>query len=503
MRKNTFLIAVMLMIAFCNPVSGQYVKYNNIVLDTQDEYEISFGPTIEGYLGQDNLIVPIRLTNEEPVEYIHLLITYDPGMIMPTVAAPAFFVQHFNYDLSVAGQIEIELECNLIPPPYIPPIPAGDTVIAFILIDVVAGDPGYDISTNLTFYEDPNTPFPDNLLLLETGYFIIPPQLILTDGTIYIYSPLYGDLNLNSLPYEIGDVITFINFLSGYIEFTAQQMANSDCNRDGVPATVSDLVYMLNVINGQPDTLCGQNPGNFNPEILKQELAIFSTKSIKVLDKAQEFSIFISTEEPLGGFALSIKIPDCVTLVGDVVLEGNTADFQIVSSFNDGVLQVLGFSVTGNALENDFSRQLQASFESSCRVKVENIEIISADFSDSRGNKIDGVYEVQLFDSFNFNDRRTDQEEPGHELFTAYPNPFNSYVNFSYEIVRPGHVLLEIYDLLGRKVKTLTNSFEQEGQRNTVWNGKNEFGESVATGIYLCRIVYNQKEKVVKLHYLK
>ena len=133
MRKNTFLITIILMIAFCNPVSGQHVKYNNIMLDTQENYEVSFGPTIEGYLGQDNLIVPIWLTNEEPVEYVHLIITYDPSMIMPTVVAPAFFVQHFNYDLNIAGQIEIELKCNLVPPPYVPPIPAGDTVISFIL----------------------------------------------------------------------------------------------------------------------------------------------------------------------------------------------------------------------------------------------------------------------------------------------------------------------------------------------------------------------------------
>lgn len=63
--------------------------------------------------------------------------------------------------------------------------------------------------------------------------------------------------------------------------------------------------------------------------------------------------------------------------------------------------------------------------------------------------------------------------------------------------------MAEIYDVLGRKVTTLTEGLLAEGEHSLIWTGKNDRGEAVATGVYLCRVKLESEEQVLKLNYMK
>ena len=475
----------------------------NLILETQDGYEVSLGSIIEGFHGQHNLLVPVTITNEQPVEYVHLILQYDASVVEPTLVAPALFFQRFQYDLLGQGRLEIELECDLAPPPYVPPIPTGTTIIAYVLMDVVVDDLGYDIATVLGYYEDPNTPFPDNLIMLENGFFVIPPQLALTPVDVYIYSPVYGDINLNGYRYEIGDAITFISYLSGYIEFNARQRANSDCNRDGIQATVSDLVYLLNVINGYPDTLLAPAEAIRGPEALAEALNIFAKNPTKILDNYQVYSIFLSVEEPLSGFSFTLETPDCLARVGDITLGRDAGILQLVSNASTGTIKIVGYSSNGKEIPQGKAELIRITFESDCAVSADHFLIEEADFSTGDGRKIDCQYEARLSEPAAERKSGAGGQQAAFSEPTAYPNPFNSNVNIALAIAKAGPVKVEIFDLLGRQVTTLRNSFEQPGRINMNWNGQNNSGEQVAAGLYLCRIKCDQEEKILKLQYLK
>jgi flagellar hook assembly protein FlgD len=73
-------------------------------------------------------------------------------------------------------------------------------------------------------------------------------------------------------------------------------------------------------------------------------------------------------------------------------------------------------------------------------------------------------------------------------LFQNYPNPFNPSTVISYSIPNVSYVSLKIYDILGREVKTLINSEQNIGIHNVQWNGDNNYGNKVSSGIYLYRI---------------
>jgi flagellar hook assembly protein FlgD len=62
-------------------------------------------------------------------------------------------------------------------------------------------------------------------------------------------------------------------------------------------------------------------------------------------------------------------------------------------------------------------------------------------------------------------------------------------------------VSLVIYNILGQKVKTLVNERQTAGYKSVLWDGRNDYGQPVSSGIYIYRIVMgNGKEKYVKSH---
>lgn len=87
-----------------------------------------------------------------------------------------------------------------------------------------------------------------------------------------------------------------------------------------------------------------------------------------------------------------------------------------------------------------------------------------------------------------------DDEESGEvlphsfELSQNYPNPFNPMTTIEYSLPTKSHVVIEIYNVLGRKVRTLINRERPAGTYTVDWDGNCESGIRAASGVYLYRI---------------
>ena len=73
-------------------------------------------------------------------------------------------------------------------------------------------------------------------------------------------------------------------------------------------------------------------------------------------------------------------------------------------------------------------------------------------------------------------------------LHQNYPNPFNPSTTIRYEVHRPGHLILAIYNVLGQRVRTLVDAQQAAGERSVVWDGRNDQGEVMASGVYFSRM---------------
>ena len=121
------------------------------------------------------------------------------------------------------------------------------------------------------------------------------------------------------------------------------------------------------------------------------------------------------------------------------------------------------------------------------------------------GELLDGTpFRVQDCVIIENNERVHPQEEgPGlAALHPAVPNPFNPTTTIRYDVAEAGPVSLVVYDVAGKRVATLVNEVRSpvEGGHRVTWNGRNDRGATVPSGVYFYRLVtsgYTETRKMV------
>ncbi len=85
-----------------------------------------------------------------------------------------------------------------------------------------------------------------------------------------------------------------------------------------------------------------------------------------------------------------------------------------------------------------------------------------------------------------------------------YPNPFNAQTSFSFTLPQKSQVTIELFNVLGQKIKTILPTTQlPSGLHTYYWDGKNENGKTVSTGIYLYRLLTNESSQTKKMVFLK
>ena len=86
----------------------------------------------------------------------------------------------------------------------------------------------------------------------------------------------------------------------------------------------------------------------------------------------------------------------------------------------------------------------------------------------------------------------------GFSLLPAYPNPFNATTMIRYNLNQASDVTIDIYDLLGRKIETLCDSYQQAGRNQITWNA-----DGRTSGMYFYKIQVGPESLTEKLLLLK
>lgn len=84
-----------------------------------------------------------------------------------------------------------------------------------------------------------------------------------------------------------------------------------------------------------------------------------------------------------------------------------------------------------------------------------------------------------------------------------YPNPFNATTTIQYQLPHEGQIRLTIYNLNGQVVKTLYNGRQKVGTHRITWNGEDDRGKQLASGIYFCRLESGNRILIQKLILMK
>ena len=186
----------------------------------------------------------------------------------------------------------------------------------------------------------------------------------------------------------------------------------------------------------------------------------------------------------LNSFSGSVS-GDVVTLKWSTATEVNNYGFDVQRSTDNETWTKVGF-VPGSGNSNspkNYSFTDQPSGASSFSYRLKQIDVGGAfKYYDAITVTISGDNQAKLLQNS--------------------PNPFNPTTTIKYYIPEARQVTLTIYDMLGREVTTLVNQQADAGYHIVYWNGKDRYGESVASGIYLYRLQagnFVQTKKMIML----
>jgi hypothetical protein len=97
-----------------------------------------------------------------------------------------------------------------------------------------------------------------------------------------------------------------------------------------------------------------------------------------------------------------------------------------------------------------------------------------------------------------------DVDLPGEiNLAQNYPNPFNAETRISFDLPNSSDISLDVYDVLGRRIRTLTSGKREAGHYSITWNGKDDSGNNVTSGMYFYRLRTAESDLTGKMVLLK
>ncbi|OQA65258.1 MAG: flagellar basal body rod modification protein [Candidatus Diapherotrites archaeon ADurb.Bin253] len=132
-------------------------------------------------------------------------------------------------------------------------------------------------------------------------------------------------------------------------------------------------------------------------------------------------------------------------------------------------------------------------FSLSFQTNLTNVEFIYS------LNGSTGILHIPL--ETNLND--SSNPEISFILKQNYPNPFNSLTCINFSLPEEKETFLEIYNMRGQLVKTLINELKSSGMYNVLWDGRDNSGHSVSSGIYLYVLKSGDKIQTRKMLFLK
>jgi len=171
-------------------------------------------------------------------------------------------------------------------------------------------------------------------------------------------------------------------------------------------------------------------------------------------------------------------VPESLNGLGEV---------QVVS-VNDGIISI------ASAFDNaKFNGTISLGFKLKGTNSVMNVEMLNAD-----------VVVNNVFSAANSAAGITLKAVPvTYALNQNFPNPFNPTTTIEYSIPTSGHVSLVVYNVAGQKVRTLVNDSQSASFYKVVWDGKNDNGMTVGTGMYFYKLVSGNYSKIVKMTLMK
>ncbi|MBU1095932.1 MAG: T9SS type A sorting domain-containing protein [Bacteroidetes bacterium] len=276
---------------------------------------------------------------------------------------------------------------------------------------------------------------------------------------------VYGDVDgLGGTP-DLGDVLAVLDFWSGNNTTppTPAELWAADVNGNG-NVDLQDALLILEHYFANPKPLFPVEGGSLPKLAAVNSQASFGKMASE--DGTIAIPVNISSTTDVSTIGLEFDISGGVE---EVTTSANMpSDWMTKSYYKDGKLKValIGLSDLKNA----------------------NIATIYIKLTDKEAvAKVNGIVSINGSEQA-VAELQVKEIPTEFTLVQNYPNPFNPTTVIKYAITEPSQVKLSVYDITGQKIATLVNTVQEAGNYRVTWNSTNNYGQSVAAGVYIYRL---------------
>ena len=292
-----------------------------------------------------------------------------------------------------------------------------------------------------------------------------------------------GDADFDS-DTDINDVLAVVDFILEEDFPTEDEFRNVDVNVDE-EINIADVIMMVDIIYG----------GN-------ARTMAFDMNEIAYVDlihdyKNYKLGLSIDYSGPVRGIELELEYDDKMVNILSTDLSKTQNDVLVTSNRREnGRVKVLVANLNSGLIENDQNMYLSIPLQFDgndyqvSTVSLKGITIVGAD-----GSIIKSI-------------ARTESSEikaipVSFALQQNFPNPFNPSTEIRFDLPENDNVTLAVYNMMGQKIKTLTSGNMSPGYHSIIWNGTNDAGAKVATGMYFYSINTSSFQSIKKMLFLK
>jgi hypothetical protein len=350
--------------------------------------------------------------------------------------------------------------------------------------------------TLLSTYNIPQYSFARSVAVIGTTVYLVTGQELLV---IDVSDPYNPNLLINfDTPYGSTDI----------------------CIYDSIAYLANSFLYIFDISNPQnPIQLCSfDTPGGVNNITISNSVAHISNWSIgySIVDISNPQDPILLGHYDTYQDAYVHSIADYNTIaylsvlhslrIMDISDPQNIDLLNVVEPHQDSMIRtkplildnklILSDNSWCEYLRYDLSNPEQPELENSYRwnLPTYDMQIYNNDYLVTAN----GHFGISILDLRTITSAANSLVDPFQDSINNYPNPFNPSTTIEFSIQQDSNIELSIFNIKGQKIKTLVNNEFMTGSHSIKWNGDNESGNSVSSGIYFYNLSINGKSEAVK-----
>ncbi|MBN1348100.1 T9SS type A sorting domain-containing protein [candidate division KSB1 bacterium] len=318
-------------------------------------------------------------------------------------------------------------------------------------------------------------------------------SVITTDGSVKINPiPVYGDVDENGL-IQAHDAALILKHLVGIDTLLCQQLANADVTLDGSVSAL-DASMILQYIVVLIDSL----PYDTTESLLLASGKISMNDGSIQAGEIVDVPLYLDNSDNIFSFEGRIAYNPIHLTLAEIIWASQLNQYTKLDAARSGKIQFAGCG-TSPSIQDGIFATLRFIVDDDFNENETTVKLHKMRWNENTVMENIAISTLTAATAINQMDRRLPAK---FELLQCYPNPFNPETTIRYQLPVAAHVELIIYNISGDAIRTLTCQHNDAGYHQIQWDGKNDQGVPVASGLYVYRLKttgFDQAQKMLLL----